>query len=139
DVYVAPKQCGPESKIKLTVVKRDARKLREAMQEFAAAAREFNKVKDDKEATGGARYYYALGKFAEANVAYEEFLDIKFPENLNFGDGLPENKKKNGGLAKQSMKRFEEWRVKKTKAAEAANKKFEAVLAIRDNANSIAA
>lgn len=139
EVYVAPKQCGPESKIKLTVVKRDARKLREAMQEFAAAAREFSKVKDDKEATGGARYYYALGKFAEANVEFEKFLDIKFPENLNFGDGQPENKKKNEELAKKSKKRFEEWLSTKSKAAEAANKKFEAVLAIRDNANSIAA
>ena len=36
---------------------------------------------------GGARYYYALGKFAEADVEFEKYLDIKFPTNLNFGDG----------------------------------------------------
>ncbi len=137
--YEAPKQCGPESKIKLTVVKRDARKLRDALQEFTAASREFNKVKNDEDATGGARYYYAIGKFAEANVEFEKFLDIEFPTNLNFGDGQPENKKKNDELAKKSKKRFEEWLTKKQKGAEAANKKFEAVLAIRDNANSIAA
>jgi len=137
--YEAPLQCGPESKIKLTVVKRDDRKMRDAMKEFAAAAKEFNKVKDDKEATGGARYYYALGKFNEANVEFEKFLDIKFPQNLNFGDGLPEHKKQNEELSKKSKKRFEEWLTQKQKAAEAANKKYEAVLSVKDNANSIAA
>jgi tetratricopeptide (TPR) repeat protein len=138
--YEAPLKCAQDdSHINLTLVKRDERKLREALQEFAAASREFNKVKDDGEATGGARYYYALGKFAEANVEFEKFLDIKFPQNLNFGDGLPENKKQNEALAAKSKKRFEEWLTTKQKSAEVANNKFGAVLAVKDNANSIAA
>src|SRR5204863_5774353 len=37
-----PLQCGPESKIKLTVVKRDEKKLREAMAAFGSAVREFD-------------------------------------------------------------------------------------------------
>src|SRR6185436_14162091 len=45
-----PTQCGPESKIKLTVIKRDDRKMREAIAAFDAAEREFEKV-DGK--TGG--------------------------------------------------------------------------------------
>jgi tetratricopeptide (TPR) repeat protein len=138
--YEAPKQCAAtDSHIKLTVIKRDARKLREAMQAFAAASKAFGKVKDDGEVSGGARYYLAVGKFAEANNEYEKFLTINFPTNLNFGDGLPENKKKNEELAKKSKKRFDEWLAQKGKAAEAASGKFSAVLAVKDNANSIAA
>jgi TolA-binding protein len=139
EVYVAPLQCGPESKIKLTVVKRDDRKVREALQEFAAAAREFAKVSEQDDNAAGARYYYALGKNLEADVEFEKYLDMKFPQNLNFGDGLPEHKKQNEELAKKSKKRFEDWLAQKTQAAEAVNKKYEAVLAIKDSANSIAA
>ena len=141
ETYVAPMQCGPESKIKLVVVKRDAGKVREALAEAKAAAQAFGKMKEDKEAAGfgGARYYYAMGKFFEADIEFEKFLDIKFPQNLNFGDGLPEHKKQNEELAKKSMKRFEEWLGTKAKLAEAANNKYSNVLAIKDNANSIAA
>lgn len=128
-----PTQCGPESKIKLTVVKRDARKLREAMQAFAAASREYSKVKGD-EAHGGARYFYALGKFAEATVDFEKYLDLPFPTNLDFD---PDPKRK--AVREKSLKRFNEWFVKKTKAAETAAKKFDNVLQIKDAANSIAA
>jgi tetratricopeptide (TPR) repeat protein len=140
EVYVAPLKCAEDdSHINLTVVKRDDRKLREAMQEFAAASKEFNKVKEEGEVAGGAKYYFALGKFAEANNEYEKFLDIKFPTNLNFGDGLPEHKKQNEELSKKSKKRFEDWLAGKGKAAEAASNKYNAVLAVKDNANSIAA
>ena len=66
------------------------------MQEFAAAAKEFEQgQRQGRRRRGGARYYYALGKFAEADVEFEKYLDIKFPANLNFGDGLPEHKKQN--------------------------------------------
>jgi len=139
EVYVAPKQCGPDSKIKLQVVKRDDRKVREALQEYAAAAKEFSKVSGDSEGALGARYYMAMGKVAEADVEFEKFLDIKFPQNLNFGDGLPEHKKQNEELSKKSKKRFEDWLATKNKAAEAANSKYSAVFAIKDSANSIAA
>ena len=139
EVYVAPLQCGPESKIKLVVVKRDERKLKEALKEFAAASKEFSKVSEKDEGAAGARYYYAQGKFAEADVEFEKYLDIKFPANLNFGDGLPEHKKQNDALSSKSKKRFDEFLVTKTKGADTANKKYEAVLAIKDSANSIAA
>ena len=139
EVYVAPKQCGPESKIKLTVVKRDDRKVREAMQAFAAASKEFGKVGEKDEGAAGARYYYALAKNAEADLEYEKYLDLKFPVGLNFGDGLPEHKARNDELTKKSMKRFKDWIEQKTKLAESVNKKYEGVLSIRDNANSIQA
>jgi tetratricopeptide (TPR) repeat protein len=135
ETYVAPKQCGPESKIKLTVVKRDDRKLREAMQAFAAASKEFNKVSDKDDGAASARYYFALGKMAEADVEFEKYLNIQFPTNLNFGDGSPEKK----AMAEKAMKRFTDWLKEKEKAGGVTTKKYEAVLAIKDNANSIAA
>ena len=140
EVYVAPTKCAQDdSHINLTVVKRDERKMKEALKEFAAAGKEFSKVNGQDEAALGARYWYALGKMAEADVEFEKFLAIKFPANLNFGDGLPEHKKQNEELTKKSMKRFEEWITTKSKAAESANKKYDSVFSIKDSANSIAA
>ncbi|HUJ57079.1 MAG TPA: tetratricopeptide repeat protein [Kofleriaceae bacterium] len=137
ETYVAPIQCGPESKIKLTVVKRDDRKVHEALGEFRAAEAEFEKMKGDAgdPGFGGARYWYAMGKFVEADVEYEKYLDIKFPANLNFGDGAPEHK----AIKEKAQKRFNDWLAQKTKAADAANQKYAKVLEIKDNANSIAA
>src|SRR5205823_13111333 len=65
EVYVAPKQCGPDSKIKIQVVKRDASKMAQALGEFRAAEQEFAKMKGDsaEQGFGGARYWLALGKF----------------------------------------------------------------------------
>jgi hypothetical protein len=101
------------------------------------AADEFSRVKgEEKDAGfGGARYWYAMGKFVEADVEYEKYLDIKFPANLNFGDGAPEHK----AVKEKAMKRFQDWLAQKTKAAEATNAKYSKVLEIKDNANSIAA
>lgn len=137
EVYVAPKQCGPESKIKLVVVDRDARKVKEAMGEFKAASSAFAKMKGDASdpAWASARYWYAQGKLAEADVEFEKYLDIKFPTGLNFGDGAPEHKAQKD----KAMKRFNDWFTGKTKAAEATSKKYADVLSIKDNANSIAA
>ena len=130
-----PLQCGPESKIKLTVVKRDERKLREALAAFTSAVKEYDKRQGK---TGGdeagARYYYAAAKLAEADKAFEAYLDIKFPQGLDF-DPAPERK----AIAAKSLKRFEEWFGQKKKAGGAARAKYEAVLVAKDNANSIAA
>jgi len=140
EVYVAPHQCGPESKIKLQVVKRDPSKLAQALAEFKAAEGEFGKVKADADSGyGGARYWYARGRCLEADVEYEKYLDIKFPSGLNYGDGLPEHKKQNEELKKKSDKRLTDFLTQKTKAAEAANTKYGKVLEVKDNSNSIAA
>jgi tetratricopeptide (TPR) repeat protein len=142
EVYQAPMQCaGTESKMKLQVVKRIDNKKAEALSEFRQAEAEFAKMANDKSDAGfgGARYWAAVGKFAEADVEYEKFIDIKFPAGLNFGDGLPEHKKQNEELQKKSKARFDEYIKIKTKGAEAANAKYAAVLGMTDNANSIAA
>ena len=130
-----PLQCGPESKIKLTVVHRDERKQKEAIQAFNAAIKEYDRrggKTGGEEA--GARYYYGQAKLAEADKDYEAYLEIKFPQGLDF-DPAPERK----AIAAKSLKRFEEWMAQKAKVGGNAKAKYNAVLAIKDPANSIAA
>jgi tetratricopeptide (TPR) repeat protein len=130
-----PLQCGPESKIKLTVVKRDEKKVKDAMKAFASAMREYEKrggkITGDEAA---ARHYYAQAKLAEADREFEAYLDLKFPQGLDF-DTAPEKK----AILAKSNKRFEEWRTQKNKLSSSARAKYDAVLAARDNASSIAA
>jgi tetratricopeptide (TPR) repeat protein len=128
-----PLQCGPESKIKLTVIKRDDRMLREALTAFNAAIREYDKRQGR---TGGdeaaARYYYGLSKATEADKDFEAYLDVRFPAGLNFD---PQNK----AIAARSRKRFDDWFAQKEKIGGTARAKYEAVLTIKDPANSITA
>jgi tetratricopeptide (TPR) repeat protein len=134
-VVEQPLQCGPESKIKLTVVQRDERKRKDALKAFAAAAKEYEKRQGK---TGGdeaaARYYYGIAKVADADKDFESYLELRFPLGLNF-DPAPEHKK----IAAKSLKRFTEWFTQKSKVAGVARGKYGAVLAIKDPANSITA
>jgi tetratricopeptide (TPR) repeat protein len=134
-VVEQPLQCGPESKIKLTVVKRDERKQKEALQAFAAAAKEYErrqgKIGGEEAA---ARYYYGIAKIADADKEFEAYLQLKFPSGLNF-DPAPEHK----AIAAKSRKRFDEWMTQKQKIGGIARNKYDAVLAIKDPANSITA
>src|SRR5262249_7873906 len=116
-----PRQCGPESKIKLTVVKRDDRKVREAMAAFDAAAKEFEKASGKTGGDeGGARYYYAQAKVAGAARDFEASLDLPFPQGLNFD---PDPAKK--AIVEKSRKRFEEWLTSRKKVGESARIKYE--------------
>jgi hypothetical protein len=133
---VTQTQCGPESKIKLTVVKRDERKLKEAMDAFRSAIDEYKKkgpkFGDDDARNAAARYHFGLAMTAQADKDFEAYLSLGFPANLNFD---PQNK----AIKEKSLKRFDEWVKQKTKIGGDANKKYEDVLAIKDPANSIAA
>jgi len=130
-----PLQCGPESKIKLSVVKRDERKQRESHQAFMAAIREYDR-RGGK--VGGedavARHYYGLAKLAEADKDFEAYLDLKFPQGLNF-DRSPEHK----AILAKSNKRLDEWLKQKNKVGATAKSKYNAVFAVKDAADSIAA
>lgn len=79
-------QCGPETKMKVVVVKRDPRKVEAAQAAFARAIAEY-------ERRGGAfpngdarlaRHYYGLASFYRTEPAYEQFLAVPFPGNLDF-------------------------------------------------------
>ncbi|MCE9575217.1 MAG: tetratricopeptide repeat protein [Deltaproteobacteria bacterium] len=128
-----PTQCGPETKIKLTPVARDEKKMKEALAAFGKAASEFEKRQGK---TGGdevtALYYYARAKFFQADKDYEAFLSIKFPTGLDFN---PQNK----AVAAKSGKRFNEWVETKVKAATKAREQYEALIfKVKDPSNAIA-
>jgi hypothetical protein len=118
-----PTQCGPESKIKLTVVKRDERKLKEAMTAFAAAVREYDKRQGK---TGGeeavARHFYGEDEADRTSRPTR----YPVPAGLNStgagaqGDLAKSNKRTNGS-------REEEDRRLANRA--------QAVLAVKDPAN----
>jgi outer membrane protein assembly factor BamD (BamD/ComL family) len=130
-----PTQCGPESKIKLTVIKRDEGKKRAALAAFAEAQKAFEKTNGKTGGDeGGARYYYAQSKFAQADVDFEAYLDLKFPAGLNFD---PDPAKK--AIKEKSLKRFDDWIKERTKVGGSATAKYEAILNIKDAATSIAA
>ncbi len=125
-----PTQCGPESKIKLTVVARDPRKVRAAQKEFKQAIKLFGRGKAVKRMSGDGDgqavrvalmiRYFAAAKFNLAGEEYEEFLDIKFPKGLDF-DPNSERKRK------QSLKRFMSWFKDKNKLAVKATKSYNEV------------
>ncbi len=108
-----PTQCGPESKIKLTVVDRDRRLAKQARDEFNRAIRlwkngkALDKVPGENDAEKASRKstmikYYAAAKFYLAEQDYEKFLAIKFPQKLDFD---PNKKKKR----EKSLKIFLKW------------------------------
>jgi TolA-binding protein len=130
-------QCGPESKVKITVVKRDERKVKEAMSAFTAALKAYDGIKggdkDDaaaQSAAGPAQYWAALAKFYLVEPAYESYLNTPFPANLNFDP-------KNESVAKKSMKRFDEWYVKKQADSTGLAERYTGVQKIGDAAFAI--
>jgi tetratricopeptide (TPR) repeat protein len=87
-------QCGPETKMKLTVIRRDPKKVAAALAAFGQAIAEY-------ERRGGsfpvdprqARHAYALATFHRAEVEYEKFLAVSFPTGLDFDPARPAAKK----------------------------------------------
>ncbi len=126
-------RCGDATRTRLTVVPRDARKVKEAMAAFAAASAEWTRAGGK---TGGdelgARHHHAQGKLAEADREYEAFLAIALPANLDFH-------KANPAIAAQSLRRFDAWFLQRKRAAELAIQRYGAARQVSDNPTSIAA
>lgn len=137
-----PKQCGPESKIKLTVVARDSRKARAATQEFkqvirlfgnGAALKKVGGEESEKAARTAAMIkHVAAAKFHMAEDEYEQFLAIKFPDKLDFDPRDPAKKKK-------SDKEFLKWLKDKGKSAGVLFKSYDEIKNMLDAHYAIAA
>jgi tetratricopeptide (TPR) repeat protein len=130
------KQCGDATRTKLTAVARDARRVKDAMAAFAAAAAAWGQaggkpVPEAREALA-ARHYYAQARLAEADREYEAFLAIAMPQNLDFHKADP-------ARSARSLQRFDAWLMQRKQTAEAAIRKYEAAQQATDNATSIAA
>jgi tetratricopeptide (TPR) repeat protein len=126
-------QCGPTSKTKLTVKRRDERLVRDAMAAFAKAKSEYEsrngKTGGDE---AGARYFYAQSRLAVADGAFEDYLAMAFPQGLDFDPKQP-------AIAARSGKRFDAWLADKTKTGAKARAQYEDILGVKDAATSIAA
>jgi hypothetical protein len=129
----AQKQCGDVTRTKITVVSRDARKVKDAMAALAAAAAEWAKVGGK---TGGeeavARHHHAQGRLALADRAYEAFLAVALPANLDFHRADP-------SIQARSLARFDRWLVERRRAATETIQQYAAAQQVTDNATSIAA
>jgi TolA-binding protein len=128
-----PTQCGPESKIKLTVVPRDKRLVAQARTHFGRAIQAYKGLSPESipgdEGARNARmatavYWFAAANFYSAESDYEEFLALDFPTGLDFD---PRNERK----AEQSKKRFFEWLERKRKMAERAVTRYRQIADIR--------
>lgn len=123
-----PTQCGPESKIKLTVLPRDKRRAKEARKFFNTALKQMKKGAIEKAPDPGRKaaaiYWMAASKFYLNGEDYEKFLAIKFPTKLNFSE-------RNAKKAKDSLKRFTKWIEDKKKLAVKVNSTYEDVRNIK--------
>jgi tetratricopeptide (TPR) repeat protein len=126
------RQCGP-AELKLRVVKRDERKVREAHVAFTRAIAELEKVNGK---TGGdeagAKFFYGQTKLAIADRDFEAYLAMTFPTGLDFDPNKP-------ALAKKSKERFDSWLKQKIGVGGKSTAQYEAVLGVQDAATSITA
>jgi TolA-binding protein len=120
-------QCGSGSRIEL--VERDAREVKQAMDAFADAVRVYEKA-DKHDAT--ATLWYAQARLYQLEPRYEAYLGQAFPANLDFD---PER----ASAAKKSMARFEGWLATKEKTAKELKLAYQAVIAVGEPTNAIAA
>jgi hypothetical protein len=129
-----PTQCGDTAHAKVTIVARDAAKSAAAFAALKAAIAEFDKHPQGK--TGGdeaaARYFYGQAKLVLADKDFESYIALGFPVGLNFD---PNNK----AMKEKSLKRFDDWVKQKQKIGGDAVTKYQAVLDVKDAADSIAA
>jgi TolA-binding protein len=128
-----PTQCGPEWHMKVTVIARDPRKVKAALDAFHAAEAEFEHVSGK---TGGdeagARYYYAQAKLVHADQVFESYLALAFPSNLDFDPAR-------AAIRTQSLARFDRWLVTRTKIGADAKARYDAIVQLKDAATAIAA
>jgi len=122
-------QCGSGARIR--VIDRDARRARDAMAAFERAIAEYEH-QPKHAADGQAAYWYAVAELYTLEPRYEAYLDQAFPTNLDFDP-------KHASAAKRSMVRFDTWLTTKDATAKNLKLAYQAVIAIGDPANAIAA
>jgi tetratricopeptide (TPR) repeat protein len=125
-------QCGPETKMKVTVFKRNPAKAKAAQNHFKQALALHKKgkavkgdSKDDMERrTSEMNYAAAAALFYQAEEDFEDFLQVKFPKDLDFSD---KNKKKQ----EKSKKEFGKYLDEKGKKLKRASDLYEGVIKTR--------
>lgn len=121
-------QCGPETKTKITVFKRNKQRSGKAIGHFKSALRlsRRGKIKgknkeEIRRRQTEMKFAIAEAKFFEAERMFERFLEVKFPQGLDFSD---RNKKKK----KKSVKAFGKYLGDKGKLLGNARKAYQEVI-----------
>ncbi len=116
-----PKQCGPASKIQLTILARDKRRVTEARKHFKSALALAEKGGVDKAPNesrrAAATYWMAASRFLLVGQRYEKFLAMDFPSKLSFSPNKPKQKA-------DSERRFQKWMADKSKLARELNSEY---------------
>ncbi len=125
----APSTCGAASRLQVEVVTRDARLVREAQREFAAAIAVFER--SGRPGQGYGRYLHALALFHQSEPAYEAYLRVEFPARLDFDPRAP-------AVAKASRAKLEQYLARKAAAGAVVQRGYEEVARTADAAMTLA-
>ena len=129
-------QCGPPTKSKITLFDRQKAQASKAQEHFTAVLKIWNKGaaaskitgKDVEARAGSAAYAVAGSGFYIAEVSYENFLRIKFPEGLDFQQpssyDTPKKAAAKKKKAEESGKKFNAYLDEKAKALDKARTQY---------------
>jgi tetratricopeptide (TPR) repeat protein len=129
-------QCGPPTKSKIALFDRAKAQAAKAQEHFLAVLKIWNKGaaaskitgKDVEARAGLAAYAVAGSGFYIAEVAYENFLRIKFPEGLDFQQpssyDTPKKAAAKKKKAEESGKKFSSYLDEKAKALDKARTQY---------------
>lgn len=130
------KQCGPDTKSKITVFARKSGPAKDAQNRMKTALSLYGGGKavekvpgrndaDKQQRTLEMLYAVAGARFMQAEMKYEEFLRITIPVGLTFDPGKKDEHKKK---VEESKKKFEQWLDQKGKALDAASTMYQEVI-----------
>ncbi|MBK8481750.1 MAG: tetratricopeptide repeat protein [Proteobacteria bacterium] len=137
------KQCGPETKNRITVVDRNGAKVRQAQGHLAEALTLGRRAgitraaaDADQEEAGrreqAMRHALAEARFLQAEAQLEAFLALEFPTDLDFSEGDARRKQ-------ASVRAFRKYLDSKGKLLERARQSYQDTIQLRESDLAIAA
>ncbi len=123
------RQCGPDTKARITIVARAKKVAADAQKHFSKVLALYGKGNALRSIESDNRkndvvYAAAQARFAQAEQKYEEFLAVKFPEGLDFN---PAKKKK----AAESIKKFNQYNTDKMSMLVETQKVYQEVITFK--------
>ena len=150
-----PKQCGPETKSKVTIYDRKPALVKEAQAYFAnamklyaggAAIKKMPAVKDEAEKNArvdSMMYHVAEAEMLEGDLDYEKLLAMKIPDKLDFtppdANSSPAKQKAAKKRLEDAVKKFKGWFDGKTAQLGKAQKEYQNVILLKQAHWAIAA
>jgi len=123
-------QCGPETKMRVTVVPRNKNKARQAQNHFKKALALWRRAvakglkgvakKDAARRNLDMNFAAAAARFYQGEQAFEGFLRVKFPKGLDFSPGKSKKQKKKAEKSKKAFSKYLEEKGKKLAETRAA-------------------